>query len=182
MIEPVDSDESLMLRYSAGDVQAFETLYLRHEMKVWRFIYRSVCNRAIADELMQDVWFAVAQVAVRYKPTARFSTWLFTLARHRMIDRHRRAEPQCAHVESEHVAAGTASDPLWQTQFMQHSDALIAAVEQLPADQREAFLMQAEGDLSLEAIAAATGASFETVKSRLRYARIKLKHALQEYV
>jgi RNA polymerase sigma-70 factor (ECF subfamily) len=56
------------------------------------------------------------------------------------------------------------------------------AVEQLPAEQREAFLMQAEGELSIEEISAATGVSFETVKSRLRYARSKLKQILQEYV
>src|SRR5471030_3058352 len=53
MTEALDSDEALMLRYSAGDARAFEALYLRHEMKVWRYIYRSVCNQATADELMQ---------------------------------------------------------------------------------------------------------------------------------
>jgi len=55
-------------------------------------------------------------------------------------------------------------------------------VEQLPPEQREAFLMQAEGELSIEEISVATGVSFETVKSRLRYARSKLKQMLQEFV
>jgi RNA polymerase sigma factor (sigma-70 family) len=189
-----DSDDALMLRYAAGDVRAFETLYLRHEVKLWRFIYRSVCNQASADELMQDVWFAVVQAANRYQPTARFTTWLFTLAHHRVIDRHRRsksqlareAAPEGAHEEGdrsiEQLPAGASSDPLRQAQSMQHTNALIAAVEQLPPEQREAFLMQAEGELSVEEIAAATGVSFETVKSRLRYARSRLKQILQEYV
>jgi RNA polymerase sigma factor (sigma-70 family) len=190
MTEGVDSDEALMLRYAAGDVRAFEALYLRHEMKVWRFIHRSVCNQAIADELMQDVWFAVIQAAGRYQPTARFTTWLFTLAHHRVIDRHRRSPPHQDHEVApedgdrwiEQLAAGASSDPLRQAQSIQNTDVLITAVEQLPPEQREAFLMQAEGELSVEEIAAATGASFETVKSRLRYARSKLKQILQEYV
>lgn len=190
MTEGVDSDEALMLRYSAGDVRAFEALYLRHEMKVWRYIYRSVCNQATADELMQDVWFAVAQAASRYQPTARFTTWLFTLARHRMIDRHRRAEPHHNHERMhEHgercidqLAAEASCEPSQQAESIQHTDALIMAVERLPAEQREAFLMQAEGELSIEEISTATGVSVETVKSRLRYARSKLKQILQEYV
>ena len=190
MTEGVNSDEALMLRYSAGDVRAFEALYLRHEMKVWRYIYRSVCNQATADELMQDVWFAVAQAARRYQPTARFTTWLFTLARHRMIDRHRRAEPHHNHERMhEHgercidqLAAEASCEPSQQAESIQHTDALIKAVERLPAEQREAFLMQAEGELSIEEISAATGVSAETVKSRLRYARSKLKQILQEYV
>jgi RNA polymerase sigma factor (sigma-70 family) len=190
MTEAVDSDEALMLRYSAGDVRAFEALYLRHEMKVWRYIYRSVCNQATADELMQDVWFAVAQAASRYQPIARFTTWLFTLARHRMIDRRRSAEPhhrrELIHEHGEHcidqLAADASCEPSQQAESIQHTDALIMAVEQLPAEQREAFLMQAEGELSIEEISAATGVSFETVKSRLRYARSKLKQILQEYV
>jgi len=190
MTEAVDSDEALMLRYAAGDVRAFEALYLRHEMKVWRYIHRSVCNQATADELMQDVWFAVAQAASRYQQTARFTTWLFTLARHRMIDRHRRAEPhhrrELIHEHGERcidqLAAEASDEPSQQAQSTQHTDALIMAVEQLPAEQREAFLMQAEGELSIEEISAATGVSFETVKSRLRYARSKLKQILQEFV
>jgi RNA polymerase sigma factor (sigma-70 family) len=189
MTEAADSDESLMLRYSAGDARAFEALYLRHELKVWRFIYRSVCNRATADELMQDVWFAVAQAAVRYKATGRFTTWLFTLAHHRLIDRHRRAEFHHVHdvtvgdaqQQIERLPAEATSDPSRQAESIENADALIAAVEQLPSEQRVAFLMQAEGDLTVEDIAAATGASFETVKSRLRYARSKLKHILREH-
>ncbi|MFI4868000.1 MAG: sigma-70 family RNA polymerase sigma factor [Steroidobacterales bacterium] len=189
MSEAVESDEALMLRYAAGDVRAFEQLYLRHEMKVWRFIYRSVCNQATADELMQDVWFAVVQAAARYQPSARFTTWLFTLAQHRLIDRHRRSKPldhELAHEQGdrriEQLAAPASADPSHQAQSLQHADALLSAVEQLPPEQRAAFLMQAEGELSVEEIAAATGVSFETAKSRLRYARTRLQQILQEYV
>jgi RNA polymerase sigma factor (sigma-70 family) len=194
MTEGEDSNEALMLRYAAGDVRAFEVLYSRHEMKLWRFIQRSVGNQATADELMQDVWFAVVQAAPRYLPTARFTTWLYTLAHHRVIDRHRRSkshrahEPMLAATQAEadgaidRLAAADSAEPSRQAESMQHADALLTAVEQLPPEQRVAFLMQAEGDLSVEEIATATGVSFETAKSRLRYARSKLQQTLQEYV
>src|SRR5579872_4690618 len=80
------TDEALMLRYAGGEAAAFEQLYRRHELKIWRYLRRSVVNRATADELMQDVWFAVAREAVRYQATARFTTWLFTLAHNRLVD------------------------------------------------------------------------------------------------
>src|ERR1700730_13997157 len=81
-----ESDEALMARYGRGDAAAFDLLYRRHEMRVWRYLERNVGNRATADELMQEVWFAVARDAARYRPSARFTTWLFTIAHNRMID------------------------------------------------------------------------------------------------
>jgi RNA polymerase sigma-70 factor (ECF subfamily) len=181
MAEADDSDETLMLRYAGGDALAFERLYRRHEMKVWRYIYRSVRNQASADELLQEVWIAVVQSAVRYRPVARFTTWLYTLAHHEIIDRHRRTRLHC--VDGIDELAGDANDePSRQAESNQHADALIAAVEQLPIEQRHAFLLQAEAELSVQEIAQATGSSFETVKSRLRYARSKLKQLLQEHV
>src|SRR5580704_10549529 len=81
-----ESDELLMARYARGELAAFDVLYRRHELRIWRYLERNVRNRATADELMQEVWFAVAREAPRYQPTARFTTWLFTIAHHRMID------------------------------------------------------------------------------------------------
>jgi RNA polymerase sigma factor (sigma-70 family) len=182
MVEASESDEALMLRYAGGEVRAFEELYRRHEMKVWRFLYRSVADQASADELMQEVWIAVIASVERYRPTARFTTWLFTLAHHELVDRHRRSKRLGVEQEMVDLPADARDEPHRQAESSQYAQALIAAVEQLPAEQREAFLLQAEGDLSLEEIAEATGATFETVKSRLRYARNKLKQLLQEHV
>jgi RNA polymerase sigma factor (sigma-70 family) len=183
------SDEELMARFAAGDTLAFDTLYQRHELKVWRFLQRSVRNRATADELMQEVWFAVARQADRYQPTARFTTWLFTLAHHRLIDNHRAADRGRRHGMSivgdseavEQAADAPGADPLAQAAADGQARALIAAVEQLPDEQRAAFLLQAEGEQSVEEIAQATGVSFETAKSRLRYARARLRELLREY-
>ena len=184
-----ESDETLMQRYARGDAAAFEVLYRRHEMRIWRYLERNVRNRATADELMQEVWFAVARDAARYEPTARFTTWLFTIAHHRMIDSIRRSRRQTsldtlgyeAEAVVEQLTADPRTGPLAETQARDEAGALLRAVEQLPADQREAFLLQVEGDLSVEEIAAITGSSFETTKSRLRYARAKLRELLKEH-
>ena len=94
-----------------------------------------------------------------------------------MISRSVRVE---RHVDPA-VAADRDREPEVLAQAQDDATALLNAVAQLPPEQRSAFLMQAEGELSVEEIAAATGTSFETVKSRLRYARAKLRQLLWEY-
>ncbi len=187
------TDETLMSLYAQGQVAAFNTLYTRHATRVWRYVLRSVQNPSTADELTQELWFAVARAAPSYeagKSGAKFSTWLFTLAHHRIVDHWRAFKPHesltldAEDDESVQLRAQLVADsgfgPLRQIQSREQARALIAAIEALPADQREAFLMQAEGDMSVEDIAQATGTSFETAKSRLRYARSKLKTLLAE--
>jgi RNA polymerase sigma-70 factor (ECF subfamily) len=182
-----DSDEDLMLRFGRGEVAAFEALYRRHESRVFRYLYRNVRDHAGANDLLQEVWFAVARNAQRYQPSAKFTTWLFTLAHHRMVDWIRGARPlQSLDADSgaallDTLSADPAEEPLSAIVAEDETAVLLKAVGTLPAEQRSAFLMQAEGELSLEEIASATGASFETVKSRLRYARAKLRQLLWEY-
>jgi RNA polymerase sigma-70 factor (ECF subfamily) len=185
-----DSDESLMLRYAGGDIAAFDALYARHELGVWRYVFRSVRVQAVADDLLQDVWFAVARSAPTYTVSARFKTWLFTMAHNRLVDYFRTARH---HVSidgdedgeggglGETLAADSGFGPLRRLESSEQAAALIAAVERLPREQREAFLLQAEAGLSVDEIAAATGVNFETAKSRLRYARNSLRQQLQEF-
>jgi RNA polymerase sigma factor (sigma-70 family) len=187
-----ETDENLMLRFGRGEGTAFEVLYRRHESRVFRYLHRNVKNEAAANDLMQEVWFAVVRGAANYQPTAKFTTWLFTIAHNRTVDmiraNHRLqsldagddADPE-ASSPLERLAIEAKLEPLAQVQSQDEAAALLGAVAQLPAEQRSAFLLQAEGDLSVEEIAHATGASFETVKSRLRYARAKLRQLLWEY-
>jgi RNA polymerase sigma-70 factor (ECF subfamily) len=187
-----ESDENLMVRFGRGEAAAFEFLYRRHESRVFRYLRRNVKNEATANDLMQEVWFAVVRGAANYQPTAKFTTWLFTIAHHRTVDmirsNHRLqsldagddADPE-ASSPLERLAIEAQLEPLAQVQSQDEAAALLSAVARLPAEQRSAFLLQAEGELSVEEIAHATGASFETVKSRLRYARAKLRRLLWEY-
>ncbi|WP_245213721.1 sigma-70 family RNA polymerase sigma factor [Rhodoferax sp. AJA081-3] len=187
-----DTDESLMLRYAAGNLQAFNLLYERHEMGVWRYVFRSVRVQAVADDLLQDVWFALARQAPHYQPTAKFKTWLFTLAHNRLVDYFRTAKQHVSldgDDETEHdsvalvqtLAANSGFGPLRRLESKEQAKALLDAIEELPFAQREAFMLQAEAGMDVQEIAKTTGVSFETAKSRLRYARSRLKELLQEY-
>jgi RNA polymerase sigma factor (sigma-70 family) len=187
--ETRESDDALMGRYARGDATAFVALYHRHEMRIWRYLDRNVGNRAMAEELMQEVWFAVARDAERYRPGARFTAWLFAIARHRMLDLMRASRPRMTldslAFESEAFLGLLATEPdagpLAAVVARDEAMALRRALAQLPPEQRDAFLLQVEGELSVEEVAAVTHASFETTKSRLRYARSRLRELLSEY-
>ena len=190
------ADEQLMRAYATGQAAAFETLYDRHSARVWRYILRSTGDAAAADDLAQEVWFSVAREAGRYAPRAsapylplaRFSTWLFTLARHRVIDHLRARRPQASldapvgegdDTLADTLAAPSGFGPLRRIETRQQAAQLLAALAELPPEQREAFLLQAEAEMSVSDIAVATGVGVETAKSRLRYARAALRRALE---
>jgi|HubBroStandDraft_6_1064221.scaffolds.fasta_scaffold389155_1 RNA polymerase sigma factor (sigma-70 family) len=184
-----ESDEILLDRYVRGEAAAFAALYHRHEMRVWRYLLRNVGNRAIAEELMQEVWFAVARDAARLEPDSRFVAWLFAIARHRMIDLVRSRRPQLsldvvghqADCVVEALTAQARAEPLPQAVARDEAAAIARALRQIPREQRDAFLLQLEGDLTVDEVASITGSSFEATKSRLRYARSKLRELLGEY-
>jgi RNA polymerase sigma-70 factor (ECF subfamily) len=190
MTSAADSDEALVAGYAAGDVAAFEQLYARHELPLWRYLLRQCRDRATADELMQEVWFAVTREAPRFRTDGRFAPWLYTIARHRVIDRHRAEHPAqsldaIVDTSDEPLAAMLADEsspsPLAVSEQSEQGQAILAALARLPPEQREAFVLQAEADLSVEDIARITGTTFETAKSRLRYARDKLKALLRDH-
>jgi RNA polymerase sigma-70 factor, ECF subfamily len=186
-----DSDEALMLSYAAGRAAAFDTLYARHKGGVYRYLLRHCGNAGTADELFQDVWMNAIRARDRYVPTAKFTTWLYTLARHRLVD-HWRASGQAKFVSIdddgdentrttvEALPAARQKEPEAQLATRQLGEQLRAALATLPAAQRDAFLLQHEGGLSLAEIGELTGVGMETVKSRLRYAVARLRSELTE--
>jgi RNA polymerase sigma factor (sigma-70 family) len=186
-LEVAPTDEMLMQAFAAGDARAFEVLYDRNLLAVWRYVQRSVHSAALADELVQDVWFSIVRQAPHYQPRARFRTWLFTLAHHRMVDHFRThhphasldATPEDGASLADTLAADSGFGPLRQLQSREQAQALLDALAALPAAQREAFLLQAEGGLSVADIALTTGVPVETAKSRLRYARATLRQTLE---
>jgi RNA polymerase sigma-70 factor (ECF subfamily) len=179
------SDEQLMLAYGAGDAAAFETLYGRHNGPLFGFVARSVKARGEAEEIFQDVWMRAIEARGRYQPTAKFTTWLYTIAHHRLID-HWRAKglavvPRDAGGEDDAAIdppAGPEADPHEIAVAVQTRDRFARALAALPLAQREAFLLHAEGGLTAPEIAAATGTNEEAAKSRLRYAMKKLREAI----
>lgn len=181
------ADEVLMQAYAAGDAPAFEQLYGRHRLRLWRYFHRNTGDGALADDLSQDLWFAVVDSAGSYEVRSKFTTWLFTMAHHRLVDHWRRQKPGVSLsadteeslrlADSLFAASGFEPDAQLDRQLM--AQTLLAALAQLPADQRECFLLQVEADMTVADIAQATGVAEETAKSRLRYARSKLRAALE---
>ena len=187
-----DADEGLMLAYAAGHAGAFDTLYARHRGPVFRYLVRHCGDARLAEELFQDVWTNVIRVRASYAPTAKFTTWLYTLAHNRLVD-HWRARGQAgfvsidddegggAHREAALSLPGSRTDePEVRAAAQEVGRRIAAALAALPAVQRDAFLLQQEAGLSLAQIAELMGAGEETVKSRLRYASAKLRAALDD--
>lgn len=172
-----DADARLLRRFARGELAAFDELYRRNEVRVWRFIRRSVADAATADEVFQDTWLRVIAQAPRFQPLAAFSTWLFTIARNRVVDLARTRRPQ-ATLEAAGELVDATPGPEQSAIHDQQGERLLAAFAKLPDEQREAFLLQVEGGLSVAQVAEATGVATETAKSRLRYARAALRTAL----
>jgi len=182
-------DEDLMLAYARGEAAAFDALYARHKGGVYRYLLRHCGNAGSADELFQDVWMNVIRVRATYAPTAKFATWLYTLAHHRVVD-HWRATGQAALVSidddddagTQHAVAALpgarADEPETRAGNRELAASLAAALATLPPAQRDAFLLQQEAGLSLAEIATLQGVGVETVKSRLRYAVARLRMEL----
>ena len=182
------SDEELMLAYAAGDAAAFDLLYARHKGGVYRYLLRHCRQSAIADELFQDVWSNLIRARASYAPTAKFATWLYRLAHNRWVDQVRAdghltlvSTDDEAHAETvASIPAARTDEPQRHAENRELGARLRAAVASLPPAQRDAFLLQHEGGLSLAEIAELTGAGMETVKSRIRYAVAKLREELRD--
>lgn len=183
-----DPDCALMLAYAGGDASAFDRLYAHHRGGTYRYFLRSLRNEGLAQELFQDLWMNLIRARTSYVVEARFATWLYRMAHNRLIDHYRRASvvelvalETGAEEALEPALADAAPGPEPAAASRQAARRLLAAVEGLPAVQREAFLLQEEGGLSLAEIAAATGAGIETVKSRLRYAMARLRDGMKDF-
>jgi RNA polymerase sigma-70 factor (ECF subfamily) len=179
------SDERLMLAYRHGDTAAFEVLYARYRTRLYRHLAHQCGDARLAEELYQDIWLKVIHGRTGYEPLAKFSTWIYRIAHHRLIDHYRQSARQVAglfdhDIDPDELPAAGSADPARQFEGSEIARRLATALGELPAPQREAFLMAEEGGLSLDEIAAATVTGRETVKSRLRYAVGKLRHALQD--
>jgi len=180
------TDEELMLQYRDGDAAAFETLYARHRGGLYRYLLRQCRDAGAAEELFQDVWMNLVRARAGYTVQAKFTTYLYRLAHNRLIDHYRKssrvAETPIVNEDDEAIADPPDERERPQDEVLdakRQAGRLIQLIAELPEAQREAFLLQQEGDMSVEEIAQATGVSRETAKSRLRYAMARLRKGMQ---
>lgn len=177
-------DADLLRAHGAGDPHAFARLYDRYDPACFNFIRRLLGggHASAADDLHQETWIAVSKNAATFDPAkASFAAWLFTIARNKAFDYFRRQKVAVLSSglgDAAETVADPGQTPLEQVESREQAQEIVAAVEALPLEQRGVFVMFAQGGLSLEEIAQATGVTFETAKSRLRYARDKLRQSL----
>ena len=177
------SDAELLRRYRAGDAAAFTQLYERHRLGLFRFLLGLCGEHAVAEEVFQETWISlIRSESLQREAAVLFKTWLYQIARNRLIDHWRKhgkhQQREEAFDELLHDQPSVASDPERQLSLTQDQARIQAALADLPAEQREVFLLRAHADLQLHEIAELTRTPAETVKSRLRYAMNKLRRLL----
>lgn len=183
-----------MLAFREGESQAFEPLVTRHRRGLFNFLLRSVQNRSRAEELLQEVFLRVVRSRARYQQTAKFTTWVYTIARNLCVDESRRQKFRRTVSLDASRGRGdreggvsmldkTAADQVGTDDAAEGpriQKRVADAVARLPDDQREVFLMRQIGGLSFKQIGRAVGAPENTVKSRMRYALEKLRNDLAD--
>ena len=195
------SDDALMAAYVAGDASAFEALYRRHQVALYRFVRRLLGTTlaAQADEVFQDTWLRVVNARAQWSPQgASFRTWLFTIANNRVIDLWRRSgrevsvdanedggdpwEPEGAAWQHWPAPASAAHGSEDLAFWRRAGERLLQCLEELPLPQRSTFLLHHDDGLPLADVASALDVGFETAKTRLRYAMSKLRTCMGAYL
>ena len=193
MPDNLDPDAALMLRVKRGDTAAFVALVEKYKQPVMNFVQRTLRDETEAEDLAQTVFLQVYKSARRYKRTAKFSTWLFTIARNLCLNEIRRRARRPAesldqiHSEQEDHPAhqyedkSTASPPekLLHGELEQKIAQVLA---DLPENQRTAILLCREEELSYEEIADVLDCSLSATKSLIHRGRETLKEKLKPYL
>jgi RNA polymerase sigma-70 factor, ECF subfamily len=183
-----------MVRFQGGDRAAFALLVRRHQRPLYNFALRHVGSSATAEEVVQDAFVRVVRSVGDFKHEARFTTWLYTIARNLCVDEarkrvHRRhasldqpkgSEQGEGPTLGEQTTDGTAN--VERAAVSAEIRARVAeAIDKLPDEQREVFLLREISDLPFRDIAEIVGVPENTIKSRMRYALERLQTALSEF-
>lgn len=187
------ADEALMLRFQGGDRSAFVLLLRRHQTPLYNFALRQVRVPQVAEDVVQEAFVRVVSNAADFKHEAKFTTWVYTITRNLCIDHLRknalRKHPSLDEARGEGGEGPTLGEQTADPKASVEREAtggelkerIARAVETLPDDQREVFLMREVSNLPFKEIAEITGVPENTVKSRMRYALERLQEALSEY-
>ncbi|VWX57502.1 ECF RNA polymerase sigma factor SigK [Burkholderiales bacterium 8X] len=200
------ADDQLMLAYAGGDATAFDALYARHESGMLRFVRRLLGVRLApeVEEVFQETWIRIIAARQSFSPQgATWRTWAFTIAHNLAMDRLRQSGREFtfdAHDEDGDgleaarlfgrgliggsIALSNAAHPsaeelaFWRAAGRR----LLACLDELPDDQRSAFLLHHEEGFTVERMASTLDIGFETVRSRLRYGLKKLRGCMERYL
>lgn len=174
------TDDDLMRRVAAGEVDAFTALYERHKGRLFTYLLRLTGDRHVAEDLLQETWLRVYRARASYEPTGRFQTWLFTIARRLLLDHVRRAPNAWA---SDIGVIEELSGPERAEHGAEAKDLLLRverALAALPPGQREVVLLARFGGLTAEEVASATGSTPGAIRVALHRALQQLRTLIGE--
>ena len=179
------SDQALMLRYQRGDRSAFVTLLRRYQVAVYNFVLRQLGSALSADEIAREVFLGVVREAPRFDYETPFSTLLFAIAQQLVRDERTRTPSRellqqgPSAPESSRIGAGSGSLGLRGEPALE--DSIVSAVEALPDEQKDVFLLREVADLPFSEIATVTRQSETAVKIQMQHALRRLRLALQDF-
>lgn len=188
-----DPDAALMLRVKQGDTAAFADLVDKYKQPVINLAFRTLRDLAEAEDLAQNVFVQVFKSARRYEASAKFSTWLFTIARNLCLNEIRRRGRHPAE-SLDQTQADSDEHPLHQVedkavasppQQLLHGELeekIAEALAELPENQRTALWLCRQEELSYEEIAQVLGCSLSATKSLIHRGRETLKLKLKPYL
>jgi len=184
-----ESDYELVTRFINGESWAIEDLIHRYKNKVYTYIFLTVKNQHLAEDLFQDTFIKVIRSLKegKYSDNGRFLSWIMRIAHNLVID-HYRKEKQLNTFNNNDNNIDLFNSPKYSDDNIEQlliSDQIMKdirkLIDQLPSDQKEIILLRHYGDLSFKEIAEQTNVSINTALGRMRYALINLRRLIDQY-
>jgi len=172
----VETDENLMLAVRAGDVSQLGPLFDRHHRSLFDFFARMTGSRAIAEDLVQDVFFRILKYRATFREDSRFKAWMFHIARNARVDYYRKHHPEAVLPEDD--TAGFQSSTPAPGRALEHEEQITlleCAMFKLPAEKREVLVLSRYQEMKYEQIAEVMGCEVGTVKVRVHRALNELR-------
>ena len=173
------TDSQLMRLVQGGDTSQLAVLFERHHIPLFRYLLQLSRNRALSEDLVQEVFFRVLKYAASYDPSLAFTVWLYRMARNAYFDSLRRQRPELSGVE---LAEMSSSEPMPEELFTRKQDAtfLQEALEKLPEDKREVLVLSRFHNLRYQEIALILKCEVGTVRVRVYRALKELREKFCE--
>ena len=183
------TDAELMLKVKVGDIRSFENLVGRHQRPLINYFFRMTWDRQTAEDMAQEVFIRIYNHAKDYEPQAKFTTYMYRVARNLWIDRMRheghapRTVSLDAPVDSEgdtfhDVVSAVAPSPDARMETQERAVIVRNAIETLPEEQKQVLLLAEAKGMKYQEVAEVLGIPIGTVKSRMHAAMMKLKDLL----